>query len=389
MPSTPEPGSVAERIVWTRSRMGLLAGIAEEFSRTRPFAGLRIGVCIHLEPKTVVLLETLRAGGAEVVATGNFGTTLDEAVAVLREEGIDAVGSANLSPDEHLANKAYVVGSEPDLVLDNGAELASLIEPLGRRGIRGGTEETTTGALRLRGGEVACLYPMIVINDSPLKLIFENEIGVGQTMLESLMRETNTTPAGKSVVVVGYGWCGRGIAKFFRDFGGLVTVVDTDPVRALDAAVRGYEVRTLLDAATTADMLITVTGHPGVITAEALFRMPDGAIVANAGHFGTEIDIDGLEAVASEAQDVLTESRSYRVPNGTVTVLAGGNMLNLLCGSGNPLETMDVGFAMQALSLAWMVTHAGGLDNVAIPVPTEINNDVALRLLKILRGYTP
>ena len=151
MPSTPEPGSVAERIVWTRSRMGLLAGIAEEFSRTRPFAGLRIGVCIHLEPKTVVLLETLRAGGAEVVATGNFGTTLDEAVAVLREEGIDAVGSANLSPDEHLANKAYVVGSEPDLVLDNGAELASLIEPLGRRGIRGGTEETHRRSASSRG----------------------------------------------------------------------------------------------------------------------------------------------------------------------------------------------------------------------------------------------
>ena len=138
--------------------------------------------------------------------------------------------------------------------------------------------------------------------NSPLRLIFENEIGVGQTMLESFMRETNTTPAAKSVVVVGYGWCGRGIAKFFRDFGGLVTVVDTDPVRALHVAVRGYEVRTLLDAATTADMLVTVTGHPGVIGAEALSRMPDGAIVANAGHFGTEIDIDGLEAVASEAQ---------------------------------------------------------------------------------------
>lgn len=377
-----------ERVEFTRSRMSLLAAMKQEYESTRPLSGMKIGVCIHLEPKTAVLLETLAAAGAQVVSTGNLGTTQDAVVAHLRNEGHNVIGSRQDSDAQHLANKRQVIASQPDLVLDNGAELASLIIADEIGGILGGTEETTTGANILRDG--TCPYPILVINDSPLKLIFENEIGVGQSVLEAFMRETNVTPAAKNVTVVGFGWCGRGIANRFRDFGGLVTVVEQSPVAALDAAVHGFEVATLESGLRSADIVITATGAPNTVSADAWDWIRDGAIVANAGHFKSELDLAGLHERATSSSAILTSSHRYTLDSGvTFSVLAGGDMVNLVAGSGNPIGPMDMGLGLQARCLEHLASEGAEMSVGAMPVPAAINDHVALDMLRVLRGYVP
>ena len=387
----------AARIDWIRSRMPLLADARERFAAERPFAGQRIGMSLHLEPKTAVLLETLRAGGADVVATGNHGSTQDDVVAHLRQLGMTVHGRRDDTLDDHHANVAAVDAARPSILLDNGADLAALaaarVDPAavaagdrtGGTGIVGGTEETTSGGLRLRTElDGALPFPMVVINDSSLKAIGENKHSVGQSVVESIMRITNLRIAGRRFVVAGYGWCGRGIAQYLRAMGGKVAVADIDELKAFEAAWDGYRVGDLVDLAGWAEVVITATGHPAIVTEPVIAALADGAVLANAGHFPWEIDVPALRA-AAVARTTLDEAiERIDLPDGRhVILLAEGRMMNLAGREpkGNSLEAMDLGFLLQALSLERVALDAASLPAGAQPVPDDIERDIARRML--------
>ena len=371
---------VAQRILWTSSNMALLGRIATEFETTRPFAGRRIGVSLHLEVKTAVLLLALKAGGADIVATGNYGTSQDQVVAYLNAQGIDARGSGSDSLKRHLGHVEEVLDSSPDILLDNGADLARRAIDRGLE-VLGGTEETTSG-YNLLVGELAphVSFPVIVINDSPLKALVENKHAVGQSTYESFCRITNLMPQGKRFMIAGYGWCGRGIAHYMKANGAEVTVAEIDEIKALEAALDGFRVSDVATLIVDADVAITATGFDGVIGAEELSHAPDGILLANAGHFPTEIDVPALNAVTAEriplgdalARHILTDGRA-------VDLIAEGRMLNL-AGSrpkGNSIESMDMGFAMQARSLERVAADHASLPRGAQPVPDDINRSLA------------
>ncbi len=371
---------VAQRILWTSSHMALLGRIAAEFETTRPFAGRRIGVSLHLEVKTAVLLLALKAGGADIVATGNYGTSQDDVVAYLNTQGIDARGSKSDSLERHLGHVEEVLDSNPDILLDNGADLARRVVDRGLE-VLGGTEETTSG-YNLLVGELAphVSFPVIVINDSPLKALVENKHAVGQSTYESFCRITNLMPQGKRFMIVGYGWCGRGIAHYLRANGAEVTVAEIDEIKALEAALDGFRVSDVATLIVDADVAITATGVDGVIGADELELAPDGILLANTGHFDREIDVPALNAQTTErmplgdvlARHVLTDGR-------TVDLIADGRMFNL-AGSqpkGNSIESMDMGFAMQARSLERVARDHASLPHGAQPVPDDINRALA------------
>lgn len=379
----------AARTTWIRSRMPLLAATREDFAARRPFAGLRVGMSLHVEPKTAVLLEVLAAGGAEIVATGNHGSTQDDVVAYLQSLGMTVFGRRDDTLDEHHANVAAVVDARPDLVLDNGADLVAGIVTAGTAaGVVGGTEETTSGGIRLRGelaGRVP--FPSIVINDSPLKAIGENRHGVGQSVVESIMRITNLMIPGRRFVVAGYGWCGRGIAQYLRAFGGRVAVAEIDEIKAFEAALDGYRVGELGDLAEWGEFFITATGHPGIITDAVIDRMPSGAVLANAGHFPWEIDTDALYARAVAVTELDAAIERIDLPDGReLVLLAGGRMVNLAGREpkGNSLEAMDLGFLLQSLSLERVATDAASLAPGPQPVPDDLEREIARRFVRAL-----
>ncbi len=395
MTATPDSADLLERgrrrMEWIRSRMALLARVREEFAAARPFAGRTIGVSLHIEPKTAVLLETLAAGGAAIVGTGNYGSTQDDIVAVLAASGMRIFGRRDVTWEEHLGNVAKVVAAKPDILLDNGADLiADAIATGNARLVRGATEETTSGGDRLRtelAGKVP--FPVIVINDSPLKQIVENKHGVGQSIVESFMRITNLLPNGCRFVVVGYGWCGRGIAHYLRAFDGRVAVAETDPVKALEAAVAGYRVAPLADLAAWGEVFITATGARGVVGAAEFARMRSGAVLGNSGHFPFEIDVPALKAAAVSHRAVDDAIERYDFADGRHLVLiAEGRMFNLAGREpkGNAIETMDLGFMLQALSLARVATAPESLVAGAQAVPDDINREIALRMVAAMES---
>jgi len=405
----------ASRTDWIRSRMPLLTNVRTRFANERPFDGHRIGMSLHLEPKTAVLLETLQAGGAEIVATGNHGSTQDDIVAYLRQQGMTVYGQRTDTIDDHHANVAAVDTARPSILLDNGGDLAALAaaridadavaagDNTGGTGIVGGTEETTSGGMRLRT-ELAGLipFPIIVINDSLLKAIGENKHSVGQSVVESIMRITNLRIAGRRFLVVGYGWCGRGIAQYLRAMGGKVAVAEVDELKAFEAAWDGYRVGGIVDLAGWAEIVITATGHPDVVNAEVFDALADGAVLANAGHFPWEIDVPALYAQAT-ARTMLDDAiERVDLPDGrSIVLLAEGRMMNLAGREpkGNSIEAMDLGFLLQALSLERVVSSAragdasagdsGGASTGdkawlvagAQPVPDDIERDIARRML--------
>jgi adenosylhomocysteinase len=380
----------AARVDWIRSRMGLLADVRREFAATRPFAGRRIGMSLHVEPKTAVLIETLAAGGAELVGTGNFGSTQDDVVAYLNTlPGITIVGRRADPLEQHERNIATVLDAGPDILLDNGGDLAAGIvaRGLGDR-IVGGTEETTSGGDRLRGelhGRVP--FPVVVINDSLLKAIGENKHAVGQSAVESFMRLTNAMVPGRRFVVFGYGWCGRGVAQYLRALGGKVAVVDLDELKAFEATLDGFRVGTGDDFAGWGDVFVTATGRPGVLGYDLIERMHDGAIIGNIGHVPWEIDVPGLRANAVAHARIVDALDRFDLPNGRhVVLLAEGRMFNLagVEPKGNSLESMDLGFLLQSLSLERVATRAAELEPGAQPVPDDIDRTIARRMMAIL-----
>ena len=349
----------------------LLAAIGDELDRTRPFEGLVIGTGIHLEPKTVALLLTLQRGGAQLVSTGNLNTTQQEAIDYLSARGVRVAGRPTSDPAEHDAYLWEVVRSRPQLLLDNGGDLfvRYLEEPYD--GLLGGTEETTSGRMRLEPLRERIGLPVLVINDSPIKQFAENRHAVGQSVLESFMRITNLSTNGKRVTVFGYGACGQGVAANFRNAYAVVSVVETDPVLRLEAMLDGYLVPEREEALQSADVVITVTGAQGVVTVADVPLLKDGAVLANAGHFPWEIDAAGIEAAA----------------DGRVTVLAGGHMVNLAGPRplGNSIESMDLGFALQTRCLEAVAQRAVGPEACVVPVPRPIDESVAAAFVALSR----
>lgn len=383
----------AARVEWIRSRMPLLAAARADLARTLPFAGHRIGMSLHIEPKTAVLLETLAAGGAEVVGTGNHGSTQDDVVAYLGTHGMTLYGTRDDTLEQHHENVGRVLDANPDMLLDNGGDLAAgLIARGTSTSVIGGTEETTSGGDRLRGELAGAVgFPMIVINDSLLKAIGENKHAVGQSVIESFMRITNLMVPGRRFVVFGYGWCGRGVAHYLRALGGKVAVVEVDELKAYEAALDGFRVSTegALAFAEWGDVFITATGHPGVLPVEAIRRMHDGAVLANCGHFPWEIDVAGLRAAAVSRHEIVDAIERIDLPEGKhVILLAGGRMFNLAGREpkGNSLESMDLGFLLQTLSLERVATDAVSLVVGAQPVPDDIDRTIARRMLAALNA---
>lgn len=371
-----------ERIDWVAQQSRLLRGIAAEFQESRPFAGLTIGTGIHLEAKTVALLLTLQAGGANLVSTGNLNTTQPDAVARLRERGVNVIGEATKDAALHKTYLAQVVAAKPDLILDNGGDLyvEYLNAPYGS--LRGGTEETTSGRMRLEPLRDKLKMPILVINDSPIKQFAENEHAVGQSALESYMRITNKTANGERVTVFGYGSVGRGVAANFRGGYAKVSVVERDPVLRLRAHLDGFETPAREVALNSADLIITVTGAQGVITASDLPHLRDGVILANAGHFPEEIDVPGISASSSVASqdEYADDMQTLHLRDGrAVHILARGHMFNLAGPRpiGNSIEAMDLGFALQARCLEAVARGTVDAASCVVPVPHAIDAAVA------------
>jgi adenosylhomocysteinase len=379
------------RIDWVRQNCVLLNTIGEEFGATQPFTGRTIGAGIHLEPKTVALLMTLQRGGARIVSTGNLNTTQPLAVERLRDEGITVIGGPTTDLAEHKRNLEAVLDHRPDMLLDNGGDLFDLWRQRRHAGLLGGTEETTSGRMRLAPLRAELAIPILVINDSPIKQFAENEHAVGQSVLESYIRITNRVTNGQRVTVFGYGACGRGVAANFRAANAKVSVVDRDPLKRLQAHLDGFDTPNRDTAIASADVIITVTGGRNVVGPADLPLFKDGAMLANAGHFPVEIDVDGIAATQEVtkrewfADDIeqlaLADKRVIRI-------LAGGHMVNLAGPRpmGNSIESMDLGFALQARCLEAVALGLVGAGECVVPVPRAIDEQVAEAFLALRYG---
>lgn len=376
------------KIKWVERNMPVLRGIGEEFTRTRPFAGMKIALSVHLEAKTAYLCRVLEMGGAEMYVTGsNPLSTQDDVAAALAAGGMQVFAEYGCTMEQYNENLCRVLEAAPNIIIDDGGDLVHLMHTKYTSLIPqviGGCEETTTGIHRLRAmakaGELR--FPMVMVNDADCKHMFDNRYGTGQSVWDGIMRTTNLIVAGKRVVVSGYGWCGKGVSLRAKGMGAKVIVTETDPVRALEAVMDGYEVMPMRDAAKIGDIFVTVTGCSHVITKEHFETMKDGAILSNAGHFDVEVDMAGLEALAVEKYEARHNIQAYVLPNGkTLFTIAEGRLVNLAAADGHPAEIMDMSFAIQALSAEYLVRRKAELKPGVIPVPRELDEAVARRKL--------
>lgn len=376
------------KIKWVERNMPVLRGIGEEFTRTRPFAGMKIALSVHLEAKTAYLCRVLEMGGAEMYVTGsNPLSTQDDVAAALTAGGMQVFAEYGCTMEQYNENLCRVLEAAPNIIIDDGGDLVHLMHTKYTSLIPqviGGCEETTTGIHRLRAMDKAgeLRFPMVMVNDADCKHMFDNRYGTGQSVWDGIMRTTNLIVAGKRVVVSGYGWCGKGVSLRAKGMGAKVIVTETDPVRALEAVMDGYEVMPMRDAAKIGDIFVTVTGCSHVITKEHFETMKDGAILSNAGHFDVEVDMAGLEALAVEKYEARHNIQAYVLPNGkTLFTIAEGRLVNLAAADGHPAEIMDMSFAIQALSAEYLVRRGAELKPGVIPVPRELDEAVARRKL--------
>ena len=379
------------KIKWVERNMPVLRGIGEDFAKTRPFEGLKVALSVHLEAKTAYLCRVMEMGGAEMYVTGsNPLSTQDDVAAALASRGMQVFARYGCTMEEYESCLCSVLEAGPNIIIDDGGDLVHLMHTKYTDLIPkviGGCEETTTGIHRLRAMARAgtLRFPMVMVNDADCKHMFDNRYGTGQSVWDGIMRTTNLIVAGKVVVVSGYGWCGKGVSLRAKGLGAKVIVTETDPVRALEAVMDGFQVMPMAEAARLGDMFITVTGCSGVITAEHFESMKDGAILTNAGHFDVEVDMAGLNALAVEKYEARHNIQGYVLPNGkTLFTIAEGRLVNLAAGDGHPAEIMDMSFAIQALSAEYLAKHRTELVPGVISVPRELDEAVARRKLRAM-----
>ncbi|MHB1435255.1 MAG: adenosylhomocysteinase [Thermoplasmata archaeon] len=381
MPGNLERGR--QKIEWARTHMPILEEVRRRFEREQPFRGLTLSLVLHVEAKTAALALALQAGGADVhLAAGNPLSTDDDPVAALQEAGVHTHAVKGESMEEYRAGIRAMWTADPEVIIDDGADLVALIHTEGhRRGrIRGSTEETTTGVTRLRALERSktMLFPAIDVNDADMKHLFDNRYGTGQSTIDGILNATNLLLAGKVAVVAGYGWCGKGVASRLHGLGAEVIVTEIDPVRAIEARLDGFKVRPMLEAARQADLIVTVTGSTRVVRTEHFQVLKDGCLLANSGHFDVEVSRTDLEGLALAHRPVRPHVEEYRFADGRRCYLLGeGRLINLAAGQGHPVEIMDLSFALQALSAEHVARHGLEMEPKVYPVPREIDQAVA------------
>ena len=379
------------KIEWVKRNCPILRSLEEEFRRTRPFAGRRIALSIHLEAKTAYLCLVLAAGGAEMFVTGsNPLSTQDDVAAALVKAGLNVYAWHGATEEEYFAHIRETLSHHANIIIDDGGDLVNMLHNHMQDELQyviGGCEETTTGITRLiaMNNEGKLRFPMVKVNNADCKHMFDNRYGTGQSVWDGINRTTNLIVAGKNVVVAGYGWCGKGVSMRAKGLGARVIVTEVDPVKAIQAVMDGFEVMPMNDAAKIGDIFVTVTGCCGVITEPDFMVMKEGAVLCNAGHFNVEIDMKRLEEISTEVREMRANIMGYTLPNGKhVYVLAEGRLVNLAAGDGHPAEIMDMSFAIQALSAKYLVENAGKLTEKLIDVPREVDLEVARRKLEFL-----
>lgn len=378
-----------QKIAWVKNNMPLLRGLEEELSKTRPFTGVKVSLSVHLEAKTAYLCQVLAAGGADMSVTGsNVLSTQDDIAAALADTGMKVYAFHGATEEEYERHIELALSHKPNLIIDDGGDLVGLIhnkrQDLGEE-VYGGCEETTTGVIRLKAmaKEGVLKFPMVAVNDAQCKHLFDNRYGTGQSVWDSIMRNTNLIVAGKTVVVGGYGWCSKGIAMRAAALGARVVVTEIDPVKAMEAKMDGYEPMTMKQAAPLGDIFVAATGCSHVITPEHMLTMKDGAILSNAGHFNVEIDMVGLDKVAVEKKETRKNIMGYKMPGGAwIHVIAEGRLVNIAAADGHPAEIMDMSFAVQCLSALYVLENYKNLENAVIDVSDEIDDLVARRKLE-------
>ena len=383
----------AMKIEWVKHHMPLLRGLEEEFRQTLPFSGLKIALSVHLEAKTAYLCKVLAAGGAQMYVTGsNPLSTQDDVAAALVHEGLNVFAWYNATAQEYDNHIRRVLEVGPNIIIDDGGDLVNMMHTEFQDLIPeviGGCEETTTGIMRLanlnRAGQLK--FPMMLVNNADSKHLFDNRYGTGQSVWDGINRTTNLIVAGKTVVVAGYGWCGKGVAMRAKGLGAQVIITEIDPIKAMEAVMDGFSVMKMDDAAALGDMFVTVTGCDGVITSGHFMKMKDGAICCNAGHFDCEVDVAALRKMSTSLKEARKNIMGYRLPNGnTIYIIAEGRLVNLAAGDGHPAEIMDMSFAIQALSALYLVRNREKISRVegemVNDIPKEIDMEVASRKLR-------
>ena len=379
------------KINWVERNMPVLRGIGEDFKREKPFAGMKVALSVHLEAKTAYLCRVMEMGGAKMYVTGsNPLSTQDDVAAALVSGGMNVFAEYGCSMEQYEQCLEEVLKVGPNIIIDDGGDLVHLMHTKYTDlipNVIGGCEETTTGINRLRimsrNGELK--FPMVMVNDADCKHMFDNRYGTGQSVWDGICRTTNLIIAGKYVVISGYGWCGKGVTLRAKGLGAKVIVTETDPVRALEAVMDGYEVMPMAEAAKIGDIFCTVTGGRDIITAEHFPLMKDGAILSNAGHFNIEVDMEALEKMAVRKYEARHNIQGYVMPNGrTLFTIAEGRLVNLAAADGHPAEIMDMSFAIQALSARFLALNKGKLAADVVAVPKDIDEAVARRKLKAM-----
>jgi adenosylhomocysteinase len=373
------------RIVWADRQMPVLASIRARFEKERPLEGIRVSACLHITSETANLAITLKTGGADVVlcASNPLSTQDDVAASLVSDFQIPVFAIKGEDTETFYRHIEAACDHHPHLTMDDGADVISVLHSSRRDQLDeviAGTEETTTGVIRLRALQTqgGLGFPVIAVNEALTKHLFDNRYGTGQSTIDGIIRATNILLAGRKIVVSGYGWCGRGVAMRAKGLGAHVIITEVDPVRALEAVMDGFELLPMDEAAPVGDIFITATGDKHVLRREHFERMKDGAVLANTGHFNVEIDIPGLESLASSHAEARTFVEGYEVSDGrTIYLLADGRLVNLSAAEGHPAAVMDMSFANQALSAEHAVAHAGELENKVYVVPEEIDKEIA------------